>query len=210
MIRSYSLGYCDGPLHELDQIDIMLGRDRGRTYFLFRHRLIFPLPDHVGRVIGFAARTLGNDDPKYVNSPESPIFHKGDRLYGLTESAKAAMRARGRAVVVEGYTDVMRAQGAGLEETVCSMGTAFTPVQAEVLSRYTDTVITLFDGDAAGMKATTRAAQVLKTAGLKHGPAALPNGLDPDEYLAQFGAAPLLPYLADIAAAATVPNAALN
>lgn len=202
MWRRYGLGYCEGGCPELDEVDALLGRQRGSSAYLFRRRLIFPLFDHLGRVIGFAGRILAGDDAKYRNSPESAIFHKGDRVYGLTDACKDAIQERGRAVVVEGYTDVMRAQTAGLAETVCSMGTALTHVQVEVLSRYTKTIVTLFDGDDAGRQATGKASQVIAETGVRHVPAALPDGLDPDEYIVRYGIAPLVPYLDDLIRAA--------
>lgn len=164
--------------------------DEGRVGDRFKGRLVFPVRDAWGRVIGFSGRTLDDvcDDgqpreggkvygPKYVNSPETPWYKKGDVLLGL-DRARDAMRKNGGAVLVEGNFDVIAAQRAGLG-AVAPCGTALTPQQARALARVTDTVTVAFDGDKAGREASVRAVEVLKAAGLRVKVASLPQGLDP-------------------------------
>ncbi len=141
---------------------------RKDPYDRFRDRLIFPIESLSGKVLGFGGRVLGagrEGSPKYVNSPESPIYHKGDILYGLSW-AKNAIRRRETALVVEGYMDVVSLAAAGFENAIAPLGTAVTPEQVAVLSRYTSRAHLLFDSDAAGLKATFRAADLLLAGGV--------------------------------------------
>jgi DNA primase len=152
---------------------------RGNDYF--SGRLLFPLADARGRVLGFQARKLREDDPlraKYVNSPEGELFRKGDLLYGL-DRARAAIAKQERAVVVEGNTDVLALRQAGIEPVVASMGTALTERQLKELSRLTMRVWLCFDGDAAGEAATLRGMELAATQGLDVHVVALPAGFDP-------------------------------
>src|SRR3954463_14321770 len=152
---------------------------RGNDYF--SGRLLFPLADARGRVLGFQARKLREDDPlraKYVNSPEGELFRKGDLLYGL-DRARAEIAKQERAVVVEGNTDVLALSQAGLEPVVASMGTALTERQLKELSRLTNRVWLCFDGDAAGETATLRGMELAFAQGLDVRVVALPPGLDP-------------------------------
>jgi DNA primase len=152
---------------------------RGNDYF--SRRLLFPLGDARGRVLGFQARKLHDDDPlppKYVNSPEGELFRKGDLLYGL-DRARAAIAKQERAVVVEGNTDVLALRQAGVEPVVASMGTALTERQLKELSRLTTRVWLCFDGDAAGEAATLRGMELAAAQSLDVRVVALPAGLDP-------------------------------
>jgi DNA primase len=152
---------------------------RGNDYFA--RRLLFPLADARGRVLGFQARKLHEDDPlqaKYVNSPEGELFRKGDLLYGL-DRARAAIAKQERAVVVEGNTDVLALRQAGIEPVVASMGTALTERQLKELGRLTTRVWLCFDGDAAGEAATLRGMELASARGLEVRVVALPPGFDP-------------------------------
>ena len=152
---------------------------RGNDYF--SGRLLFPLADARGRVLGFQARKLREDDPlraKYVNSPEGELFRKGDLLYGL-DRARAAIAKQERAVVVEGNTDVLALKQAGIEPVVASMGTALTERQLRELSRLTSRLWLCFDGDAAGEAATLRGMELAAAQGFEVHVVALPPGLDP-------------------------------
>ena len=159
---------------------------RGSDYF--RRRLMFPLADARGRVIGFQARKLHEDDPlrgKYVNSPESELFHKSNVLYGL-HLARAAITKEDRAIVVEGNTDVIALRQAGLEPVVASMGTALTERQLKELGRLTGRVFLCFDSDAAGEDATLRGMELALAQGLEVRVVALPKGRDPADDPAGF------------------------
>lgn len=152
---------------------------RGNDYF--SGRLLFPLADARGRVLGFQARKLREDDPlraKYVNSPEGELFRKGDLLYGL-DRARAAIAKQERAVVVEGNTDVLALRQSGIEPVVASMGTALTERQLKELGRLTTRVWLCFDGDAAGEAATLRGMELAAAQGLDVRVVALPSGFDP-------------------------------
>jgi DNA primase len=152
---------------------------RGNDYF--SHRLLFPLANARGRVLGFQARKLREDDPlraKYVNSPEGELFRKGDLLYGL-DRARAAIAKQDRALVVEGNTDVLALRQAGVEPVVASMGTALTERQLKELQRLTKRIWLCFDGDAAGEAATLRGMELAVSLGLDVRVVALPPGVDP-------------------------------
>jgi DNA primase len=153
----------------------------GRLRDRFRHRLVFPIREERGEVIAFGARALGDAVPKYLNSPETSVYHKGSALFGI-DLARASMRDRRIAVIVEGYFDVMAAHLAGVANTVASSGTALTREQAKVLSRHADSVVLCFDGDDAGRAATSRAVDVVAGEGLPARICVLPEGCkDPDE-----------------------------
>jgi DNA primase len=163
-----------------------LANRRGNDYF--SRRLLFPLADARGRVLGFQARKLHEDDPlraKYVNSPEGELFRKGDLLYGL-DRARAAIAKQERAVVVEGNTDVLALRQAGIEPVVASMGTALTERQLKELGRLTTRVWLCFDGDAAGEAATLRGMELAAARGLEVRVVALPPGFDPADLAGGF------------------------
>jgi len=155
-------------------------------YDRFRERIIFPIKDLLGRTRGFGARVLDDSLPKYINSPESPIYKKGDWLYGL-ESAKDAIRKKDQAIIVEGYFDQISLAINGFEETVASLGTAFTESQARLVARYTKRVFLIFDADTAGRKASFRALSVFLSSGLFPFLVLMPEGFDPDELVRKEG-----------------------
>jgi DNA primase len=156
----------------------------------FRGRLMFPIYDAQGRAVGFGGRVLGQGEPKYLNSPESPIFTKGRMLYALNW-AKNAIRRDDRVLVVEGYFDVLRCVAAGIEPVVAPLGTALTDDQASLLTRYTKNVYLLYDSDGAGQRATFRAGDALLAKGASVQVVTLPEGEDPDSFVSTHGAAGL-------------------
>jgi DNA primase len=168
-----------------------LVKDRdGRRYDAYRNRLIFPIHDQMGRIIAFGARRINDeDDPKYLNSPESPLFSKSRTLYGLRQASRSIQRER-VAVIVEGYTDVIACHQAGLTNAVATLGTALTTGHARILRRLCDTVVLLFDGDDAGQRAADRAVEVFFTEPVDVKIATLAtvtDAKDPDELLAREG-----------------------
>ena len=152
----------------------------------FRNRLMFPILNQRGDTVGFGGRVLADAEPKYLNSPETVLFTKSHILYGLNW-AGPAIRKVGRAVLLEGYMDVIGTHQGGVEYTVAPLGTSLTEEHARLLKRYTENVIILFDPDQAGIKAALRGGLVLISQGLFAKVASLPDGLDPDEYIAQYG-----------------------
>lgn len=152
----------------------------------FRGRLAFPIHDAGGRVVGFGGRLIGPGEPKYLNTAETPAFSKGKLLYAL-HLARNAMRRAERALIVEGYVDVLRLMGAGIEEVVAPLGTALTNDQAALLTRYSKNVFLLYDSDRAGLKATFRAGDALLAAGASVRVVTLPQGEDPDTFVLQHG-----------------------
>ncbi len=160
---------------------------RGGYYDTFRNRLMFPIIDTTGRMIGFGGRALGDDPAKYLNTPETRLFDKGRNLFGLNRAKDAIGRAR-RAIIVEGYMDCVMAHQYGFEETVAALGTAFTDEQAQLLRRYTDTVVLVFDSDAAGQAAADRALSVSVLQNLDVRLARVPTGKDPCDFLLSDGA----------------------
>ena len=162
----------------------------------FRDRLIFPIFDAQGRVVGFGGRVMGEGEPKYLNSAESDVFAKRKLLYGLNW-AKHAVRKADRLLVVEGYFDAIRLMLAGIEEVVAPLGTALTEAQASLIRKYTKNVYLLYDSDAAGQKATFRAGDELLRNGIGVRVISLPEGEDPDTFVASHGAAGLERAIAD-------------
>ena len=167
----------------------LLSQGKGKSYDKFRGRIMFPIQDRCGRVIAFGGRALGEDGPKYLNSPETELFHKGRELYGLY-LARQRVGRQDEIIVVEGYTDVVALAQYGLPNSVATLGTATTPDQAALLFRAAETVIFCFDGDEAGRKAAWRALQATLPK-LKEGVQArflfLPEGEDPDSLVRQQG-----------------------
>ncbi len=148
---------------------------------LFRDRLVFPIADERGQVLGFGARALGDARPKYLNTPDTSVYHKTSALFGL-DQARDTLRERRVAVVVEGYFDVIAAHSAGVANTVAASGTALTREQLRVLARHADQVVLCFDGDAAGRAAAARAVELCDAEGLPARIAVMPPGVkDPDE-----------------------------
>ncbi len=161
------------------------GRKPGARFW---HRLMFPIFDAGGHIVGFGGRALGTAKPKYLNSPDSPIFSKSKLLYGL-HWAKLGMRREGQAILVEGYFDLLRVVAAGIETAVASMGTALTEAQARLLARYTKHVFIAYDSDQPGLRATFRSADALLEQGVRVRVVTLPPGDDPDSYVAARGKA---------------------
>ena len=154
----------------------------GRPYDRFRGRIMFPLADDRGRTLGFGARTMGDEKPKYLNSPETPLYHKSEAVFGL-HSAKAAAGREDRVYVVEGYTDVLALVQAGVANVVASMGTALTEQQLTRLARVTRNLYLCFDADAAGLGAMSRALTLGRKMGLSLHVVRVPDGLDPADYV---------------------------
>ncbi len=172
----------------VESAGLALRSDRG-FYDRFRGRLLFPIHDDQGRVVGFSGRILSEDknQPKYVNSPETPLFHKGRILFAF-DRAKRAILDQSCAVVCEGQIDTIACHENGLENVVAPQGTALTEQHARILKRYTEEVVLMFDGDKAGQKAVVRNAEPLWEAGFVIRVALLPEGDDPDSYLRRQGA----------------------
>jgi len=200
----YGIGYApDGsPLKQvfadysadaLAASGLVIDGERGR-YDRFRDRIMFPIRNIKGQIVGFGGRVLDKGEPKYLNSPETPLFHKGSELYGLFE-ARAAIKAAGRAIVVEGYMDVVALAQHGVEFAVAALGTATTPIHVRTLLRHTDRLIYAFDGDNAGRKAAWRALENSLEA-LQDGKEIsflfLPESEDPDSFIRTHGQAAFL------------------
>jgi DNA primase len=169
---------------EQDLLDagLVIPGKRGRPYDRFRGRIMFPLGDERGRTLGFGARTMGDEKPKYLNSPETPLYHKSEALFGL-DKARTAARREDRVYVVEGYTDVMALAQAGVDNSVASMGTALTEQQLTRLKGLTQTVYLCYDADAAGEGAMKRALALGRRMGLSLHVVRIPDGLDPADYV---------------------------
>lgn len=171
----------------IEKSGLVVSKEGGGYYDRFRNRVIFPITDIKERVIGFGARVLDDSLPKYVNSPETPIYSKGKNLFGLIVS-KDAIRSTDLAIVVEGYLDMIMPFEAGLKNIVASLGTALTIDQIKLIKRYTNNVVMLYDSDLAGELATLRALELLIKEDMNVRIASLPKGEDPDSYARRFGA----------------------
>jgi DNA primase len=171
------------PVSDLERLGLCAVNERGR-YDFFRDRVMLPVIDRQKRVVGFGSRLLDPDakDRKYVNSPESPLFHKKEQLYGL-HAALEAIRKTGSAVVVEGNFDVLALHEAGIEEAVAPMGTALTVEQVAALGRIAKTVTVVFDGDSAGQRAAQKAVPLFVDGEVDGRVARLPAGFDPDDFV---------------------------
>lgn len=163
---------------------------RDRWIGLMRGRLLFPICDRTGQVRGFGARTVSGEGPKYVNSPESPLFHKRTLWYGLPQTLPVIQHER-HALIVEGYCDVLMLYQAGLRHVIAPMASTVTPEQLGVVRPFTERVTLLFDGDEAGHKATRRALGPLLESALQATAATLPADVDPDTFVRQHGGAAL-------------------
>lgn len=167
----------------------LIGERDGRLYDRFRGRIMFPIRDRRGRIIAFGGRALGDEQPKYLNSPESPIFTKGEGLYGISE-AREAIRTANRVVLVEGYMDALMLVQFGIPYVVATLGTALTAAQLRLVRGVGGEQTTpyfLFDGDRAGRQAALRAFAVCAEAGVWGRPAFLPDGMDPDDFVRSRG-----------------------
>jgi len=183
-----ALSRADIPAADGEKVGLLRRGRSGGHYDMLRGRLVFPIQDARGRVVGFGGRALAQgQEPKYLNTTESPVFHKRRALYGLPHALEP-MRRASRAVVCEGYFDRIALERAGVGEGVATCGTSLTADHARELRRRTREVVLLFDGDAAGGQATWRALEVLLPEGLRVRRAVLPEGCDPDDVLAADGA----------------------
>ena len=184
------LGKSAELLKALQAVGLSINKTEGGFYDRFRDRIMFPIRDRRGRVIGFGGRIIHSGEPKYLNSPETVIFHKGSELYGLYEACQT-VRELTRLIVVEGYMDVVALAQQGIRDVVATLGTATTPEHIQRLFRLTDTVIFCFDADNAGRNAAWRALEVtlpLLQDGWQARFLFLPEGHDPDSFVREFGA----------------------
>ena len=182
----------------LDKAGLVVKKDDGSSYDRFRGRVIFPIHNMSGKVNAFGARMLGKDknQPKYINSPETDIYHKSDVLYGLYQ-AKNAIRQHDTCYLVEGYTDVISLHQADVENVVSSSGTALTEGQIKLIRRFTENVTVLFDGDAAGIKAALRGIDLILKGGLNVRVVLFPDNEDPDSYSRKVGTTEFQKFLKD-------------
>lgn len=200
VVRDFHLGYAleewDGlrrhlqnqgiSLDAAQEVGLLMPRQQGGYYDRFRDRLMFPILDRQGRVIAFGGRIIGEGEPKYLNSPESPLYTKGRNLYGLPQ-AQEALRQTGVALVVEGYLDLLALRVHGIANVLATLGTALTREQVRLLKNQVAKVVLVFDGDAAGARAMRRAFPLFASEGLAVRVLPLPAGLDPDTYAFQHG-----------------------
>ena len=177
---------------------LLAQREDGTVISRFRHRLMFPIHDLRGRVVGFGGRLLGPGEPKYLNSSENALFHKGRLLYNLHQ-AKGAIRQEQAVILVEGYFDVLRLVLAGVDHVVAPLGTGLTSDQGALLRRFAPAALLLYDSDEPGLKATFRAADELLRHGVRVRVATMPPGEDPDTLVRSGGIAALAPLLRDAA-----------
>ena len=184
------------PDETLEEAGLVIKRDSGGFFDRFRGRVMFPIHNLTGRTIGFGGRTLKTEKntAKYVNSPESLIYHKSNILYGLYQ-AKKSISQQDLCYLVEGYADVIAVHQAGVENVVASSGTSLTQGQVRLISRYTKNVTILYDGDKAGIQAALRGTDILLEEGLNVRIVLFPDGNDPDSYIQQHGSAKFSEYL---------------
>lgn len=183
LIRFMESRQC--PASHLVTLGLAVDGER-RPYDRFRNRIIFPINNALGRVVGFGGRLLDNGQPKYLNTPETPFFNKRLVLYGL-DLARTAIREQGAAVIMEGYMDVVTAHQFGITNAVASLGTSLTTEQGKLLLRYTRDVIIAYDADAAGVAATIRGLDLLQELGCRVRVVTVPDGKDPDEFIRRHG-----------------------
>ena len=170
---------------ELDASGLFKRSPSGRIYCLFWKRVMTPIFDLRGNIIAFGGRVLDDSKPKYVNSPETLVYHKSDTVFALQIAKRSASR---RFVLCEGYMDVISMQQAGIDTAVCACGTALTPDQVRLISEYADGVILSYDSDEAGQKATLRSLELFRNSPVKVGVLQIPGAKDPDEYIKKYGA----------------------
>ncbi len=209
IINSFSIGYA---LDSFTSLLSNLGRHgykgeellaaglvamgRQQLYDKFRNRVMIPIKDPMGKIVGFGGRVLDNSTPKYLNTAETEWFNKRRLLFAMDVAYKAIRTSR-QAIVVEGYMDAISLHAAGISNVVASMGTAFAAEQAKLLQRIADEVVFCYDSDSAGRKASVRAVSIARTAGLKVRIAGVPEGKDPDEYVRRYGKEAFLKVVAE-------------
>jgi DNA primase len=182
----------------LEKTGLIVKKEDGSTYDRFRGRVIFPVHNLTGKVIAFGARMLGKDknQPKYINSPETEIYHKSDVLYGMFQG-KNAIRQKDNCFLVEGYTDVISMHQCDVENVVASSGTALTESQIKLIRRFTENITVVFDGDAAGIKAALRGIDMILQGGLNVRVVLIPDGDDPDSFSKKKGTTGFQKFLAE-------------
>jgi len=204
IIRQFRLGYApeawrslgddmeggDLSLKMAEQAGLVIAGKEGGFYDRFRGRLMFPIENASGEIVAFGGRILKEGEPKYLNSPESPVYSKGKNLYGLNK-AREAIRKKGFCLIVEGYFDVISLWNAGVCNVVATLGTAMTRDHLELLRRYTQDVVALFDPDTAGRKALDRSLELFLGADMRARALILPDNCDPDDFVKKHGPARL-------------------
>jgi DNA primase len=181
----------------LEKAGLIIKKEDGKTYDRFRGRVMFPIHNLGGKVVGFGARTLKKDDkPKYLNSPETEVYVKNEILYGIFQ-AKTAIRNIDECFLTEGYTDVISLHQNGIENVVASSGTALTDNQIRLVKRFTDNITVLYDGDSAGIKAALRGIDLLLAQGMNVKAIVFPDNEDPDSYVRKVGGEAFKKYLAE-------------
>lgn len=203
IIKKYQIGYAPESWHQVEMVcgnnpahrqllidaGMLIPKDNGKAYDRFRQRIMFPIRNRRGNVIGFGGRSLGDENPKYLNSPETTLFHKGHELYGLFE-AQTAIRDAKKIIVVEGYMDTVALSQYDIPYVVATLGTAATPEHVKLLLKYAEHIIFCFDGDNAGRKAAWRALEnslAFVHENVKITFCFLPDNEDPDSFLHTFG-----------------------
>ena len=175
------------PAEYMEQAGLIIFREKDESYFdRFRNRVMFPIMDHQGNTIAFSGRAMGDDEPKYLNSPETPIFNKSKTLYNF-HHARPHIRKKEQAVIFFFFSDCISAVGAGVENAVATMGTALTDQHIQLLKRNTDQILICYDSDSAGLNAANRAVNMLQDHEFSVKVALMPDNLDPDDYIKEFG-----------------------
>ncbi|MFE3973098.1 MULTISPECIES: DNA primase [Peribacillus] len=175
------------PAEYMEQAGLIIYREKDESYFdRFRNRVMFPIMDHQGNTIAFSGRAMGDDEPKYLNSPETPIFNKSKTLYNF-HHARPHIRKKEQVVIFEGFADCISAVRAGVENSVATMGTALTEQHIQLLKRNTDQILICYDSDSAGLNAANRAVNMLQDHDFSVKVAHMPDNLDPDDYIKEFG-----------------------
>ncbi|MFJ7828828.1 DNA primase [Peribacillus sp. NPDC046944] len=175
------------PPEFMEQAGLIIYREKDESYFdRFRNRVMFPIMDHQGNTIAFSGRAMGDDEPKYLNSPETPIFNKSKTLYNFHQ-ARPHIRKKEQVVIFEGFADCISAVRAGVENSVATMGTALTDQHIQLLKRNTDQVLICYDSDSAGLNAANRAVNMLQETDFTVKVALMPDNMDPDDYIKEFG-----------------------
>lgn len=175
------------PPEYMEQAGLIIYREKDESYFdRFRNRVMFPIMDHQGNTIAFSGRAMGDDEPKYLNSPETPIFNKSKTLYNF-HHARPHIRKKEQVVIFEGFADCISAVSAGVENSVATMGTALTDQHIQLLKRNTDQVLICYDSDSAGLNAANRAVNMLQETDFTVKVALMPDNMDPDDYIKEFG-----------------------
>lgn len=207
VIKEYGLGFAiDGwrnikeyfekaniPLKLVEQAGLIIPKANGggSYYDRFRGRLMFPIEDVGGNVIAFGGRIIGEGEPKYLNTSESPVYIKGRNLYGLNRT-KEDIRRKGYAILVEGYFDLIALWDAGIRNVIATLGTALTREHVDLIRRYTEEVVVVFDPDLAGKKALARSIELFLSGNVRAKAVVLPDGYDPDQYVRTFGSEALM------------------